>query len=87
MEVNDHQPHKSNTSKFDALQEGQGKGRLFKRGYITQWKTKQKQLDGFAELLQALTHIHCGDLKYNDLFSCLFLHPARAYYLQGKSVK
>lgn len=49
------------------------KGCLFKRGYDTQSKAKQKQLDGFAELLQALTHIHRDDFKCNDLLSQLLV--------------
>lgn len=71
--ANDCQPHKSNTPRFDVLQQGQEKECLFKRGYDTQLKAKQKQLDGFAELLQALTHVHCDDVKWNDLFSQLFV--------------
>lgn len=49
------------------------KGCLFDRGYNSQWKAKQKLLEGFSELLEGLTHIHCDDLECDDLFSQVFV--------------
>jgi len=49
------------------------KGCLFKRGCNTELKAEQKQLDGFAELFQDLIHVYCDHLKWNDLFSQLFV--------------
>lgn len=49
------------------------KGCLFDRGYNSQWKAKQKLLEGFSELLEGLTHIHWDDLECDDLFSQVFV--------------
>lgn len=56
------QTHSSTRTTLPGLMWGckdKTKGCPFKRGYNSQWKAKQKQLEGFSELLEALTHIHC----------------------------